>query len=145
MIEVTTQSAPNAVQKRDPASDLNAPTGFRFDRRPITSAASNPGTPTTRTMSRYNSRKALPPFSAVIQGNRQMFPSPIALPTAAKMNPARLAQLSRTILSQGIDSARIRIVYQWHNSIRGDMESDMPNTMLTHLPTDRHDRRIGEG
>ncbi|GAB7120389.1 hypothetical protein JCM9743_28550 [Natrinema sp. JCM 9743] len=73
-----------------------------------------------------------------------MFPSPIALPTAAKINPARLAQLSRTILSQGIDSARIRFVYQWHNSIRGDIESGTLNTTLTHLPTDRHVRRIGK-
>ena len=36
--------------------------------------------------------KAAPPFEAVWKGNDQMFPSPTALPTAAKIKPILLVQ-----------------------------------------------------
>ncbi len=52
---------------------------------------------------RYITRKAAPPSCPTWNGNRQMFPRPTALPTAAKMNPIRVAHVSRGISTELMD------------------------------------------
>jgi hypothetical protein len=95
---VTVRSRPNGSWAKTLARLTNsAPAGLRWDRRLMTNSASRPGTPTSRMMARETTRNALPPFSAVIHGKRQMFPDPTALPTAATMKPTRVRHDSRVI------------------------------------------------
>ncbi len=52
------------------------------------------GMPAVRSAMKYGMKKAPPPLLNAVPGNRQTFPSPMALPTAAMMNAVRLDQRS---------------------------------------------------
>ncbi len=76
--------------------------GIRFVRRPMMNSASIAGKPIP-TLRRGIRQGILPRRTvAVLNGNCQMFPSPTALPTAARMNPALVAHVSRSLMSVGI-------------------------------------------
>ncbi len=79
--------------------------GVSCARRPRLISAVSSGIPTTSTIARYSSRNAPPPFIPVMNGKRQMLPSPTAKPAVAMMNPNRLAQVSRTLLWGPEDTA----------------------------------------
>ncbi len=74
------------------SSALNAPTGLDWAALPSMTSAMMIGRPRNRMQARYSRMKILPPFSPAMYGNRQMFPSPTALPAAARINPIRLPQ-----------------------------------------------------
>ncbi|GAB4007111.1 hypothetical protein GCM10029992_59890 [Glycomyces albus] len=57
--------------------------------------------PAVSSANRYGSRKAPPPNSYASPGKRQMFPRPIADPAAARMNPARVPQVSLCVIMSG--------------------------------------------
>src|SRR6056297_1473957 len=52
------------------------------------------GIPAVTKAKKYGMRNAPPPLSNAMYGNRQMFPKPIAEPTAARINPALLPHVS---------------------------------------------------
>jgi hypothetical protein len=47
---------------------------------------------------KYGIIKAPPPFWAACTGKRKKFPKPTALPAAARINPIRVAHLSRSLI-----------------------------------------------
>ena len=79
------------------------------------------GIPAVNSANKYGMKNAPPPFSYATAGNRQIFPKPIADPTAAKIKPALVPHSERAFIFvpsffTTIMSASIRrIFFQYSN------------------------------